>query len=187
MEERRVLIGSARDVAPAADESDTTFRTHLQANLAVGYRLAAVILGDLNEAEDATQDAVERAWRSRQQLRASARFDAWFQRIVVNSCRDRLRRRRSRPLLLTMTGGADSLPALNATPGDPYFETAERDALSRALSKLNIDQRIVVALRFYLDLEIDEIARRLGVPPGTVKSRLSRGLKELRTSWEANQ
>jgi RNA polymerase sigma-70 factor (ECF subfamily) len=189
MDEQRILIARGRDMAPAddADGADAAFRTQIEASLALGYRLSAVILGDLSDAEDATHDAVEHAWRSRHQLRASDRFDAWFHRIVVNACRDRVRRRRSRPLLLTISTSAEDVRSLSATPGDAYAQAIERDALNRALDRINVDQRIVIALRFYLDLEIDEIARRIGVPAGTVKSRLHRGLKELRHVWGAFQ
>ena len=180
MDNDRVLIASTDSppVVRSFDEADAVFRSQIQHNLAVAYRLAAVILGSPTEAEDATQDALEHAWRSRHQLREPDRFQA---------CRDRVRRHRARPLLLTINGREEIAPPRSGTPHDPFAETAERDALSRALDRINVDQRIVIALRFYLDLEIDEIGRRIGVSPGTVKSRLHRGLKELRHAWEAVQ
>ena len=67
------------------------------------YRLAGMLLGDQNEAEDATQDALVRAWQAAGSLRDPAGFQAWFDRILVNICRDRLRRRRS-SLALFPTG-----------------------------------------------------------------------------------
>jgi RNA polymerase sigma factor (sigma-70 family) len=63
--------------------------------------------------------------------------------------------------------------------------TAERDALARALEQLSDDQRVVITMRFYLDLEVEEIARRLGTRSGTVKSRLHRSLRLLRAAWYA--
>ena len=185
MHEQRVLSAPAQEVVrtEGAEQLDARFRAQIQANLAGAYRLAGVILGEASEAEDATHDAVEHAWRSRSQLRDPDRFDAWFQRILVNSCRDRVRRRRSRPVLATFNFGVEEI----TTPDDPYAQAAERDAIGRALGRIDIDQRIVIALRFYLDLEIDEIARRIDVPAGTVKSRLHRGIRELRNSWEASR
>jgi len=189
MDNERVLDAppESASVAGKVTDRDAVFRARIQGNLVAGFRLAAVILGSPSEAEDATQDAVERAWRSRRQLRDPERFDAWFQRILVNSCRDRVRRRRSRPLLLTLSAGNQNCPPPSASGNDPFAQTAERDALRRALDRINVDQRVVIAMRFYLDLEIDEIARRLAMPSGTVKSRLHRGLKELRGAWEANR
>lgn len=185
MEEQRVLTTSARqlDELDRAIPFEADFRLRLQANLAASYRLAAVILGDQFDAEDATHNAIERAWRSRRQLRELGRFDAWFQRILVNSCRDQARSRRARPVLLALderVGDSDDL----ASAQDGLAHVAERDAIGRALRNIDIDRRIVIALRFYLDLEVDEIARRIGVPSGTVKSRLHRGIRELRMAWE---
>jgi RNA polymerase sigma-70 factor, ECF subfamily len=65
------------------------------------YRLAGLILGDEHEAQDATQDALLRAWQSVASLRDPAGFHGWFDRILVNACRDRLRRRRHVRLITT--------------------------------------------------------------------------------------
>src|SRR5262245_42435827 len=159
---------------------DDAFRSRLERELAESYRLASVILGDPVDAEDATHDAVERAWRSRRQLRDPDRFEAWFQRILVNCCRDRLRRRRSGPKFIAL-----SADGYERQDQDVAINAAGRDALSAALDCLDPDRRIVVILRFFLDLEINEIARRVGARPGTVKSRLHRALIDLRNVWES--
>lgn len=171
------------------EAGDTDFRARLEASLDNGYRLATVILGNLRDGEDATHDAVERAWRSRSRLRDADRFESWFQRIIVNACRDRMRRRRYGPTFISISAVPDP-PATPPAPQhgrDAYAEAVDRDALGRALGALNPDQRIVVAMRFYLDLEVDEIARRLGTRSGTVKSRLHRALRLLRAAWEAER
>jgi RNA polymerase sigma-70 factor (ECF subfamily) len=185
MDTNRVLV--ATSALPS--DADQFVRAQLERNLSGGYRLATVILGSASDAEDAVHDAVERAWRARATLRDAHRFDAWFQRIVVNACRDRIRRRRAAPTLMTIDARDDIAPSRALADGarDPFADTAERDALRRAFARLSLDQRVVVAMRFYLDLEIDEIARRLGTRSGTVKSRLHRGIKVLRTAWEAEQ
>lgn len=188
MEERSVLGASASGLTETGRGAvlDSEFKTEIQANLPASYRLAAVILGDPSEAEDATHDAIEKAWKSRRQLRDPDRFDAWFQRILVNSCRDQERRRRGRPLLLTISPGVSEMVSTEPLE-DPYGRSVERDAIGRALGSVDVDQRVVIALRFYLDLEVDEIARRLAIPAGTVKSRLHRGIKALRIAWEATK
>lgn len=171
----------------AKTAEDSAFRTQLVANVSAAYRLASVILASPTEAEDATQDALERAWRARTTLREADRFEAWLQRIVVNTCRDRVRRRRVRPLFVSFSPGGAYESSLTTFAADPSADAHSRDAIRQAFTRLTVDQRIVVAMRFYLDLEIDEIARRLGTRSGTVKSRLHRGLKVLRQTWESDR
>lgn len=150
----------------------------VQAELDRGYRLAAVLLGSPSEAEDATQEAVLSAWRHFRSLRDQTRFHAWFQRILVNECRDRLRRRRVETI--DMTGVADP------SQGDPASRFAERDVLEQALGDLSHDHRLVVVLRYLEDLSVDEIAQRIGTPTGTVKSRLHHALRVLRAAHDAS-
>ena len=152
---------------------EQAFLALADAHLDASYRLATAIVGDRSEAEDATQDALVVAWRRWSQLRDPARFEAWFHRILLNTCRDRLRqnaRRRSVDLSADLAG-----------PSDPTAELDDHDQIGRALARLSPDHRIVVTLRYYLDLPIDEIARRLGIPAGTVSSRLHNALRQMRT------
>ena len=164
----------------SAPIDDELFRGLVTGRLDAAYRLAAVVLGDPVEAEDATHDAVVRAWSSFGSLRDRDSFDAWFQRIVVNACRDRMRRdrvRRSLPLASELPGLP---PVADAAQGAP-----ERDALARALERLTPDHRMVVVLRFYADLPIEAIAQRLGEPSGTIRSRLHHALRSLRAAYDA--
>lgn len=191
MTELQTLM-SEQEVAVAAEpvgaSRDDWFRKRLELSVDGSYRLAAVILGDAREAEDVTHDALERAWRGRTGLRDPSRFDAWLSRILVNACRDRLRRRRRAPRLISIhAGGPGAAGSMEPRAADPFAGEGQRDALLRALHRLVPDQRVVIALRFYEDLEVDEIARRLGTRPGTVKSRLHRGLRALRAAWDAGE
>ena len=144
-------------------------------HLDASYRLAHAILRERAEAEDATHDAFVIAWRKWDSLRDRALFERWFDRILVNTCRNRLRSMSRRRI-----GETAATPPL--TRPDPYGQVQERDTLWPAIAGLTPDQRIVVSLRFYKDLSIDEIANRMGVRPGTVKSRLHRALRDLRAS-----
>lgn len=141
------------------------------------YRYATLMLGDRGEAEDATHDAALAAWRHLGELRDSAKFEAWFGKIVVNACRDRLRARRRRPVHLALD------PELSGP--DANEGLARRDALAGAIRSLSADHREVVVLRFYADLTVDEIAARTGVGSGTVKSRLHYALRNLRAAVDA--
>jgi RNA polymerase sigma-70 factor (ECF subfamily) len=143
------------------------------------YRLAWAILGNDADAEDATQDALTAAWQQRRTLRDRERLDAWLGRIVINKCRDRLRSR-SRGRERVRSIELVALPSV----ADGSHAAADRDQLDRALRALNPDQRIVVVLRFWADLTVDAISDRLGVPPGTVKSRLHHSLNALRSTLE---
>ena len=107
--------------------------------LAASYRLAAVLLGSEVEAQDAVQDAAVQAWDRFGSLRDAERFGPWFQRILVNGCRDRLRRRR-RVRTLSIDDAPEPVAAFPAT------RLAERDGLRRVLADLPAEQREVVVL-----------------------------------------
>ena len=163
------------------DDRARAFRDAIERQLTDAYRLAAVILGDRLEAEDAVHDATLRAWRAFGSLREADRFDAWFGRILVNTCRDRLRRTRRRRLVDLGRELAESEHP--ATP-DQAGRAADRDAIERALDRLSPDERIAIVLRFHFDLTVPMIAGRLGVAEGTVKSRLHPALARLRRVLE---
>jgi RNA polymerase sigma-70 factor (ECF subfamily) len=148
------------------------------ARIADSYRLARAILLDDAEAEDAVQEASLAAWRRRDTLREPARFDAWFDRILVNQCRDQLRRRKRSVAVAAPRIGFDP-------PGAAPDSDTDAD-LDRALDALDADHRIVVLLRYWQDRTVDDIADRVGIPAGTVKSRLHHALRSMRASLEAS-
>jgi RNA polymerase sigma-70 factor (ECF subfamily) len=150
------------------------------ARLLQSYRLATLILRDRDEAEDATQEAIVRAWSGWGTMRDRTRFDAWFDRILVNVCRNRMRH--ARTIHVVALDDSFQLPT-----ADSHGATIARLALEPAFARLSPDQRIVVVLRFWRDLSVDDIAERLGVPPGTVKSRLHYALKALREGIESSE
>ena len=161
----------ARDHAVAEEDARAdAFRLLADRHLPNAYRLATAILNSAADAEDATQDAFIRAWKSWHTLRDPAAFRPWFDRILVNTCRNRLRSRR--PVV-------DISGELDVASADLGIASEDRDAIERALASLSDDHRIVVALRFYGDLTVDDIARRLAIPPGTVKSRLHHAMAQL--------
>ena len=143
------------------------------------YRYATLILGDSADAEDATHDAALRAWHRFGELRDPTRFDAWFGRILVNSCRDRQRGRRHEALSLDDPTSPTERSWLRVTT-DPAEALGRRQVMASALRALRPEHLEVVVLRFYLDLTIDQIAERTGARAGTVKSRLHYALLELR-------
>jgi RNA polymerase sigma-70 factor (ECF subfamily) len=159
----------------ASVERSEAFRRLAERHLTSAYGLARAILHDPAEAEDATHDAFVTAWRKWDTLRDITRFEAWFDRILVNTCRNHMRGSGRRLLREVRDVSFEFLPVA----GDAMRGAEDRDALSHALRTLTPDQRVVVALRYYRDLSVDEIAERVGIPSGTVKSRLHYALSAL--------
>jgi RNA polymerase sigma-70 factor (ECF subfamily) len=165
----RVGGGSARAAA---------FTRLADEHLDRAYHLARAILTDESEAQDAAHDAFVQAWHKWGSLRDPARFEQWFDRILVNACRDRLRRRRRQ--------ATDISAEVALATGDHAARADDQTALDGAIATLSPDHQVVVALRYYRDLPIDEIAGRLGIPAGTVQSRLHYALKRLHAALDAD-
>lgn len=158
--------------------SADAYRAFIEAHLADAYRLATFILGDRADAEDAVHDAAISAWRHWPDRREPSRSAAWFRRIVVNACRDRIRARgRVRSVPVGLTPPAASHPLIP----DATDAVSARDALARRLAQLPFEDRALVTLRFGLDLTVPAIAATLGLREGTVKSRLHRAIEALRS------
>ncbi len=144
------------------------------------FALAQRILRDLDQAEDAVQECLVRAWRDLRGLRDPDRFEAWSQRLLVNACYDEGRRRRSRSREIHL------LPLDRAAPGDAAGDLADRDQLERGFRRLPVEQRAVLVMHHYLGLRLPEIAETLGIPEGTVRSRLHYATLAMRAVLEAD-
>lgn len=178
----RMTSPSADDLesaSPAQSTRKDRFLAGAGPSLDRAYRLAGLFLGNAHEAEDAVQDALVIAWQSFDRLRDSDRFAAWFDRILVNGCRDRLRRRGTVRFIAID-------PSIDPAASDPFRGLIERDALLNGLDRLSPDERIVIVLRFWADLPLEDIADRLGWPLGSVKSRLHRALGRMRAGLAAD-
>jgi RNA polymerase sigma-70 factor (ECF subfamily) len=143
------------------------------------YAVARLILRSSDLAEDAVQEALVRAWRQLPSLRDPDRFDAWLHRLLVNACADQGRQLRRwslqlRPLLLE--------PSI----GDDTGSVADRDQLERGFSRLKPDQRAVIVLHYYSGFSTAEIAKILGIPDGTARSRLHYSTEAMRAALEAD-
>jgi RNA polymerase sigma-70 factor (ECF subfamily) len=143
------------------------------------YAMACLILRDSDRAEDATQEAIVRAWRELPRLRDPDRFDAWLRRLTVNACFDEARRVRRRAEISLVHVG-------NRSTTDTSGAFAEHDRVDRAFRRLPFDQRTVLVLQHHFDQSHTEIAETLGIPVGTVKSRIRYGSAALRASLDAD-
>jgi RNA polymerase sigma-70 factor (ECF subfamily) len=172
----RVMSGVRIRLTGSADDRAAAFSFLLDRSTDRSLRLASAILLNRDEAEDALADAALRAWQHFSSLRDPAKFDAWFGRILVNVCRDRLHQRRP-----TSTLGFDP-----PTSADAFADSVERVVLFDTLATLSPEHRAVIALHYLEGLTVDQIAERLGTAVGTVKSRLHYGLAELRAAYDAS-
>ena len=143
------------------------------------YGAAKLIIRDQHRAEDAVQDALLLAWRRIATIRDPDAWDAWLYRLTVRACYRLARAPGARDL------GPVGVEAVVQRSPEPDFtqSVADRDRLMTALSALPLDQRAVIVLHFYLDLPLVHAAAVLGVPVGTAKSRLHRGLDALRATF----
>jgi RNA polymerase sigma-70 factor (ECF subfamily) len=143
------------------------------------HAVAYQITRDADRADDAVQQALVAMWRDLPSLRDPARFDGWAYRLVTRASLQELRqRRRANVRQLTL----DDQPAVG---GDLATDVATRDQLDRGLAALTPDHRAIVVLRHLVGLSIDEIAEVLGIPRGTVASRLHHATNALRAAIDA--
>lgn len=152
------------------------------ARISIGrlFSAARLILRDDGRAEDATQEALVAAWRDLSALRDPDRFEAWLHRLLVRACFREARRGRRRWAIEM------NIPPLGLVEPDPTLGLIDRDQLERGFKRLDVDQRTVLVLHFYLGLSLDEVAASLGIPPGTVRSRLHRAMSGLRAALDAD-
>jgi len=141
---------------------------------------ARLILRDPELARDAVQEGLIRAWRDLPKLRDPDRFDAWLHRLTVNACIDQTRRRRRRPIEVELT--PIHAPAVTDTSG----ALADRDFVDGVLRHLDERERAIVVLHYFLGMPLTDVAATLGIPVGTVKSRLHRALGEMRIAIVAD-
>lgn len=172
------MVAGPRRASDAADPKRECFERLTQNRLDRAYRLASALLRDSVEAEDAVSEAAILAWTHWRQLRDPDHFDGWFDRILVNECRRRLRLRRPQSIPEPRAAGHGE---------DATGAVTQRDALRRVLMTLSADHRIVLVLRFVEDLSLREIAERTRQREGTVKSRLHYALRSLRAAYAAEE
>jgi len=188
MDRAPAMSGEETLVERARRGDSTAFDRLVATRLAPTVRLARAIVGDHAEADDVAQEAFVQAWRNLPTLRDTAKFDAWFGKIVVNAARGSVRRRRNVMTVdieaLSMDG--ESHPALGRH--DPGMEgLADLDALQGAFARLSVDQRTILALHHLEERSVADIAAMLGIPTGTAKWRLHAARTALERALESER
>jgi len=177
----RPLEDSEEDLVERARRGNAAaYEELVQRYTELAFRAAYLVTGSAAEAEEAAQDAFVKAHRALGGFRRGSPFRPWLLRIVGNEARNRRRAAGRRAALELRAADPTPFPSPEAA-----LEAAEeRRALLRALDGLSEDQRRAVACRYLLQLSVEETAAALGIPGGTVKSRLARGLLRLRELLE---
>jgi len=146
------------------------------------YNLALRAMGNPEEAQDAAQEALLRAWQALPDFRGEAQFRTWLYRIVINLCYNRRPRLRREAAEISLEQNEDLFTASDPEP-ECVAEASERKALLQwAISQLPSSYRLLVMLRFQQDMSYEEIAEVMNLPLGTVKTGLFRARALLRQS-----
>jgi RNA polymerase sigma-70 factor (ECF subfamily) len=156
---------------------DDDFEDFYQASYPRLVGQLTVLTGSLEDAEDAVQEAFARASTRWARLRAYDAPEAWVRRVAVNLATSGLRRTRRQLAALTRMRTATAEPA----------HTTDRLAIEAGLRRLPLRHRQVLVLHYGADLPVEQVARQLGVPTGTVKSRLARARAALGAYLEEGQ
>jgi RNA polymerase sigma factor (sigma-70 family) len=154
------------------------FADLISAEYAAAFRLGLALLHDRGAAEDAVQEAAFKAWVKIGQLREGSLFRPWFLGIVANECRSATRRRWWSVLRLP-----DLRPIAEQQSAD---ELASLE-LRRALNRLSHDERVILILRFYVDLPYEEIGQHFGISAKAARTRTERALKRLRPLFRSQE
>lgn len=170
-------------------EHEAIFRQIVDAHYRRIYSLTYRMVRSEQDAADLTQETFVRIYKALPRLREGAAAGAWVRRIATNLCLDHLRRRNAAPPTSSIDAQISTESDTPSTfeivdpSGEPerLFSTAEsRRILQKAVNSLQEDYRVVIVLHHMEDIRVEEIAESLGVPAGTIKSRLSRARKELK-------
>lgn len=176
-----------------ARDLDGTFEALVRAHVDRCYAIALRVLGDPHDAEEVAQDALVRAYRAlagydAQRIR-ELRLRAWLATIVVNLCRNRVRRHAAptTPLAPLIEAGHEPRADAATDPAALAATAVDRERLAALLAALPDRYRIPIVLRHVDDLSYAELSQVLGRPEGTLKAQVSRGLAMLRAAVAATE
>lgn len=170
-------------VEQAKKGDQEAFALLFQRHQRVIYSLIRHLTADEEAAADLTQECFVKAWHALPRLRTTCAFGGWLRIIATNLVRDHSRRRKPERTMTDNT--TEDSPELEAVDeglslDDNLVLTEHQNAIRQAVARLPEPQRTVVVMHHFEDVPVAEIAQQLGIPLGTVLSRLSRGRETLR-------
>jgi RNA polymerase sigma-70 factor, ECF subfamily len=180
-----VAVMSDRDAAlieRARGGDQDAFAALIQPRSERVLRMARAIIGDEAAAHDAAQNALVSAWLNLSRLRDPSRFDAWINRVLRNECNLALRRRKRVREIDIATAEVAGLDSVRSP--DPSGSSLDSAAVKGAFRRLSVDDRMILLLHHLHDLTLEEVAKQLDVPVGTVKSRLWSARRALERALE---
>jgi RNA polymerase sigma-70 factor, ECF subfamily len=170
----------AADASPSLVlDDEMAFANSIEPLLPIAFRLANGMLRNREDAEDAVQEAAMKAWRKRSTFRPGAEPRPWFLAIVANECK----MHRRRPVLDPERAGQ----ALSEKPELAEPETDDVERLRGALARIDYKNRLVLVLRFYLDLSNEDVGRTLGISAAAARVRVHRALQRLRPAIQVSE
>ena len=176
----RTVVTVDRDLVDAAQHGDqAAFMDLVRSRGGRLFAIAHRILRDVDRAEDAVQDALVIAWRDLPSLRDPDRFDPWVHRLLTNVCISQATRERRR------TANLRVLPLDGPSAPDDLLGVVTRDQLDQGFRRLTPDERAVLVQHHYVGYAPIEIAEVLGVPAGTIRSRLHHAHRAMRAALDA--
>ena len=168
-----------RDLVERAQRGDReAFSALAEQSIGHLYDVAQLMLSDSDLAKDAVQEALILTWRDIRALRDPDRFTAWMRRILVRCVYRAATHERRQAAVRVLDAGDRAIP-------DSSHLIEDRDEIDRGFRRLKPELRAVLVVHHYLGLTYDEAAEVLGVPAGTVKSRLNRATAAMRAELDA--
>lgn len=164
-------------VAAAKSGDRDAFQSLVEPDLAAAFGTARIVCGSEADAADAVQEALLSAWRGLDGLRNPDAFRAWFRRHVVRAA-SRAAERRGRVVELDLDAAA---------PAGELDRALDQRSLARAFDRLDARDRLLLTLHHFWELPIAETAAHLGIPEGTVKSRVHYAMDRLRAAFAAEE
>jgi RNA polymerase sigma factor (sigma-70 family) len=149
------------------------------------YRLALTYMENSHDAMDAMEEMIVKVYENIHQLKKEEAFYSWSKTILVNGCKSMLRKQK-KLVLIDDWHISNENQHLHEQTSNPYLSTDQQMDIKELLIHLNEQQKEAIQLKYFHDLDYQTIADMTSVPVGTVKSRISQGLKKLRDHYRGD-
>jgi RNA polymerase sigma-70 factor, ECF subfamily len=173
-------LKEAEEILLARQGDETAWESLIHRHQEAVFRYAYLLLGDSDQAEDAAQEAFISAYRALERFDPERPIRPWLMRIAANRARNQ--QRSVARYLSYLAHFFHNAPPASEQVEQRVIQDLQAEALWQAIQGLSLDDQQVIYLRYFLEMPVAEAAEALGIPEGTVKSRLSRALVRLRSA-----